>query len=64
MVPMRDGVDLNTIVFHPNDLQKKYDAVLIRTPYDAEGLKSEGEYYGKGERARGSRWRAGRAEQL
>lgn len=47
MVAMRDGVELNTIVFRPTNFEKKFDAVLMRTPYGATGLKGEGEYYSK-----------------
>eukprot|EP00050_Salpingoeca_kvevrii_P002487 m.194739 g.194739 ORF g.194739 m.194739 type:complete len:726 (+) comp10621_c2_seq4:1222-3399(+) len=56
MVETRDGTKLHTIVFVPWPLEgigrspagvKKYDAVLIRTPYGATGLKGEGELYVK-----------------
>lgn len=59
MVRMRDGVELNTIVFRPPNFEKKYDAVLMRTPYGATGLKGEGEYYSKCHSrvtAEGGRW--------
>eukprot|EP00049_Salpingoeca_infusionum_P013816 m.257756 g.257756 ORF g.257756 m.257756 type:complete len:607 (-) comp15534_c4_seq1:174-1994(-) len=42
---MGDGVHLHTIVFIPIGVNKKYGAVLMRTPYNAKGLKGEGEYY-------------------
>lgn len=46
-IPARDGTLLNTIIFLPwtLDSAKKFDTVLIRTPYNAQGLKSEGETY-------------------
>ena len=42
-VPMRDGTKLNTIVYLPEQAAatKKLATVLIRTPYNAEGLVSE-----------------------
>eukprot|EP00051_Salpingoeca_urceolata_P033190 m.19503 g.19503 ORF g.19503 m.19503 type:complete len:654 (-) comp5938_c0_seq2:560-2521(-) len=47
LVPMRDGVTLNTITFVPLHVNPKhtYAAVLIRTPYGATGLKDEGQMY-------------------
>ncbi len=33
MVPMRDGVELFTIVYRPRDTSKQYPIMLFRTPY-------------------------------
>lgn len=33
MVPMRDGVNLFTIVYAPKDTSRKYPILLLRTPY-------------------------------
>ncbi|MFQ5742329.1 MAG: CocE/NonD family hydrolase [Acidobacteriota bacterium] len=33
MVPMRDGVNLFTIVYSPSDSSRKYPILLLRTPY-------------------------------
>jgi len=32
-IPMRDGVELFTAVYQPNDRSKKYPIVMMRTPY-------------------------------
>lgn len=46
MVPMRDGVKLNTIVFIPIVLNaKEYAVVMERTPYGADNLKGDGEMW-------------------
>lgn len=33
MIPMRDGVELFTIVYTPKDQSQKYPILLVRTPY-------------------------------
>ena len=33
MVPMRDGVNLYTIVYTPKDTSRQYPIMLFRTPY-------------------------------
>jgi len=42
MIPMRDGVNLATDVYRPND-ERKHAAILYRTPYnkDSDGLDKE-----------------------
>ena len=46
MLPMFDGVELYTVAFVPIlTSRKKFDTVLIRTPYGTDGLKGEGESY-------------------
>ena len=39
MVPMRDGIRLNTFVFLPDDGGTRYPVILQRTPY---GIAAEG----------------------
>eukprot|EP00698_Gefionella_okellyi_P024560 TRINITY_DN8706_c0_g1_i2.p1 TRINITY_DN8706_c0_g1~~TRINITY_DN8706_c0_g1_i2.p1 ORF type:complete len:367 (+),score=59.34 TRINITY_DN8706_c0_g1_i2:25-1101(+) len=47
MIPMRDGVQLNTDMHYPLDFDikrlegKKFGVVLIRTPYGASGVQKE-----------------------
>lgn len=41
MVPMRDGVKLNTQVFTPNKMDEKLPILILRTPYGIGNLTSE-----------------------
>lgn len=34
-IPMRDGVNLHTVVYSPKDVSKKYPMLMQRTPYSA-----------------------------
>eukprot|EP01012_Entosiphon_sulcatum_P014989 TRINITY_DN20019_c0_g1_i1.p1 TRINITY_DN20019_c0_g1~~TRINITY_DN20019_c0_g1_i1.p1 ORF type:complete len:584 (+),score=89.60 TRINITY_DN20019_c0_g1_i1:25-1752(+) len=47
MVPMRDGTKLHTVVFVPLPEATKRSAVVIRTPYGTDSLKSDGETFVK-----------------
>jgi putative CocE/NonD family hydrolase len=44
-IPMRDGMELNTVVFFPGKKEdkKKYPVILIRTPYSMELKDKDGE---------------------
>jgi len=37
MIPMRDGVKLNTVIFTPRAAAEKYPFLLRRTPYGVSG---------------------------
>src|SRR5688572_8737135 len=45
MIPMRDGVSLETLILSPSPLQKPLPMLLVRTPYgipkDDHNLRSE-----------------------
>src|SRR6202035_5321138 len=43
MIPMRDGVQLNTIVLTPVNQNVSYPFLLERTPYGVDGILPEGD---------------------
>jgi predicted acyl esterase len=43
MIPMRDGVQLNTIVLTPDNQNVSYPFLLERTPYGVDGILPEGD---------------------
>jgi len=40
MIPMRDGVKLNTVIFTPKDQKEKLPFLMLRTPYGVNGYPS------------------------
>lgn len=44
---MRDGVELATDLFFPEDFSPPYPVVLIRTPYNKDWLSGYGHYYAR-----------------
>ncbi len=45
LVPMRDGVQLATDLYFPEQDEAPYPVILIRTPYNKSWLASYGDYY-------------------
>lgn len=46
-IPMRDGVELATDLFFPEDSRPPYPVILIRTPYNKSWLGDYGHYYAR-----------------
>ena len=38
MLPMRDGIKLHTAVYFPPELRKKAPVLLVRSPYNQQGV--------------------------
>lgn len=47
MVPMRDGVELATDLYFPDDEPAPYPVILVRTPYNKAFLENYGQYFSR-----------------